>query len=189
MNHNTNDGYLELFIGPMFSGKTSKILEIYKKYKFCNINVLVINYAEDKRYHETNLSTHDKIMIPCVSGLTLSEILTEERVDNHNCILINEGQFFTDLYEQVKYLLNERKKTIYICGLDGDFRREKFGPLLDLIPLCDNVTKLTSICICCKDGTRGIFTHRLSNESEQKVIGASNYIPLCRKCYQEKNKN
>ena len=40
-------GYLELFIGPMFSGKTSKLLELYKKYKLCNIKTTIINYIED----------------------------------------------------------------------------------------------------------------------------------------------
>ena len=68
-------------------------------------------------------------------------------------ILINEGQFFPDLYESVKWLVNEKKKYVTICGLDGDFKRAKFGTLLDLIPLCDNVTKLTSLCVSCKNGT------------------------------------
>ena len=184
----TNSGYLELFIGPMFSGKTSKILELYKQLKFCNITVLVINYAEDKRYHSENLSTHDKIMIPCVSDLLLHNIIENRdiNIDEYDTILINEGQFFPDLFDCVKTLVDEKKKNVYICGLDGDFKREKFGSLLDLIPICDNVTKLTSLCVNCKNGTKAIFTHRISNESEQKVIGSSNYIPLCRKCYFEK---
>jgi len=47
-----NIGYLELIIGPMFSGKTSKLLEVYKQCKLCNINVLVVNYSGDTRYPE-----------------------------------------------------------------------------------------------------------------------------------------
>ena len=61
-----NTGYLELFIGPMFSGKTSKLLEIYKQNIFCNIPIIVINHSADTRYHETRLSTHDNITIPCI---------------------------------------------------------------------------------------------------------------------------
>ena len=33
-----NAGYLEIIIGPMFSGKTSALLDVYKKCKFCNSN-------------------------------------------------------------------------------------------------------------------------------------------------------
>ena len=61
-----NTGYLELIIGPMFSGKTSKILEIYKQCNFCNIPVVIINHSLDKRYHDTMLSSYDKIMAPCL---------------------------------------------------------------------------------------------------------------------------
>jgi thymidine kinase len=74
-------------------------------------------------------------------------------------------------------------KQIYICGLDGDFERKKFGSILDLIPLCDKVTKLTSLCSLCKNGTLGIFSMRLTKEKEQLVVGSENYIPVCRVCY------
>jgi thymidine kinase len=210
-------GYLELIIGPMYSGKTSKLLEIYKQCEFCDINVAVINYAEDVRYHDEMLSTHDKVMIPCVQCTelpTVEECIklveTMSYLDKNNecsdifkkkyttyskisskdtkVILINEGQFFGNLKEFVIEMLYKNKK-IYVSGLDGDFKRDKFGQILDLIPLCDKVTKLTSLCSICKDGTPGIFSLRLSEEEQQKVIGSDNYIPVCRKCYILKSQN
>ena len=95
----------------------------------------------------------------------------------------NEGQFFPDLEEFVEKML-EQKKKIYICGLDGDFERKKFGQILNLIPLCDKVTKLTSLCSLCKNGTPGIFSKRITSEKEQTVVGSDNYIPVCRSCYE-----
>ena len=80
-------------------------------------------------------------------------------------------------------MLDTTKKHIYVCGLDGDSKRNKFGQILDLIPLSDKVTKLTAICGICKDGTPAIFSLRCSKELEQKVIGTDNYIPVCRNCY------
>ena len=47
---NNQTGYLELILGPMFSGKTSRIVNLYKQYTYCNIPVIVINHADDKRY-------------------------------------------------------------------------------------------------------------------------------------------
>jgi len=191
-----NTGYLELIIGPMFSSKTSTLLEIYKQCKFCNIPVSIINHAIDKRYHETMLSSHDKIMAPCFQTNLLNDIWyntectnddTHQSLRNSDVILINEGQFFTDLYEVVSDMLNNNKK-VYVCGLDGDFERKKFGAILDLIPMCDKINKLTSLCSLCRDGTRGIFSMRLTNEREQTVVGSDNYIPVCRKCYSKKEK-
>jgi len=107
------------------------------------------------------------------------------KIATSSVILINEGQFFPDLYDFVNKLLKEDKK-IYVCGLDGDFERKKFGNILDLIPLCDEVRKLKSLCSLCKDGTPGIFSMRLSSEVEQTVVGSDNYIPVCRSCYSKK---
>jgi len=182
---NSSAGYLELILGPMFSGKTSRIVEIYKQCEFCNISVTVINHTIDNRYDDELLSTHDKVKIPCIKTERLSDVWI--KVATSDVILINEGQFFEDLYEVVVEMLKQNKK-IYICGLDGDFERKKFGKILDLIPLCDKVTKLTSLCSLCKNGTPGIFSMRLTHETDQTVVGSDNYIPVCRKCYSNKNR-
>ena len=189
-----NSGYLEIIMGPMFSGKTSKLLEIYKQCVFCNIPVSIINHSLDKRYHDSMISSHDKIMAPCLQAKELKDVWSmddtsismknDDILKKSDIILINEGQFFSDLYEVVIDML-KHKKQIYICGLDGDFERKKFGNILDLIPLCDKITKLSSLCSKCKNGTLGIFSLRLTNEKTQTVIGSENYIPVCRKCYEE----
>jgi thymidine kinase len=206
-----NAGYLEIILGPMYSGKTSRLVEVYNKCKFCNILVSVINHTIDNRYDEELLSTHDKVKIPCIKTERLMDFWLDPKINiledrlsiedrlnilpklkeiwqicRSEVILINEGQFFPDLKEFVDYLLKNEKK-VYICGLDGDFERKKFGQILDLIPLCDKVTKLTSLCSLCKDGTPGIFSMRLTKETEQTVVGSDNYIPVCRKCYENRN--
>jgi thymidine kinase len=179
-------GYLELILGSMFSGKTSYLLEIYKKSIFCNIPIAVINYAGDTRYTlDSMLSTHDNQMIPCILANTIKEAIR----DNHDSIaraetiLINEGQFFPDIEEQVRNLVERSHKRVYICGLDGDFERKPIGKLLQLIPFCDEVIKLKSLCSICRNGTSGIFSFRTTCEMDQVIIGSSNYIPLCRRCY------
>jgi thymidine kinase len=189
MTTNSN-AYLEIILGSMFSGKTSRLVEIYKQCKFCNIPVVVLNHCCDNRYDDELLSTHDKVKIPCIKTNSLFEIWHKYYLDNENdvkkaeVILINEGQFFSDLYEVVDDMLNKGKK-VYVCGLDGDFKRHKFGQMLDLIPICDKVTKLTSLCSICKNGTPGIFSKRITTEKEQTIVGSDNYIPVCRICYEQ----
>ena len=195
-NSQFKSGYLELFIGPMYSGKTSKILEIYEQCKFCNISIAVLNHSDDTRYHESMLSTHDQRMIPCIQTKNIMDVWDYKKIDelyneksaqhlqlrNAEVILINEGQFFDDLFVCVESMIKENKR-VYIAGLDGDFERKKFGQILDLIPLSNMVTKLTSLCSICKDGTPGIFSKRITNEKQQMLIGSANYVPVCRNCY------
>ena len=187
-----NTGYLELFIGPMWSGKTSELVKLHKQYTYCGVPVLAINYKNDTRYAVDKISTHDLINIPCVSGIELSDVsdivneeLTEE-FNNSQIILINEGQFFKDIVLWVKCAVEVYHKRVYICGLDGDFKREMFGDWLLLIPFCDRVTKLHSLCGFCKENY-AIFTHRSSHDIEQELIGTDEYQPLCRRCYNNKN--
>jgi len=178
--------YLELVIGPMFSGKTSRLVEIYRKSVLCDIKVIAINYAEDKRYDEKQISTHDGVKIPCVQvGKMLFEYYDPGGVEGigGEVIIINEGQFFDDLEEWVTKLLDRKEVyKVYVCGLDGDYCQKRFGHILDLVPLCNKVVKLNAICRLCKSD-KGVFTKRLSPETTQEVIGSSDkYIAVCRNC-------
>jgi len=86
-------------------------------------------------------------------------------------------------------LVEELHKRVYICGLDGDFKKNKIGSLLDLIPYCDNVFKLKSLCSECRDGKSGLFSYRITNETDQVVIGVENYKPVCRACFKRLSNN
>jgi thymidine kinase len=83
--------------------------------------------------------------------------------------------------EVVRLLVRDHNKSVYVGGLDGDYKMNKFGQILDLIPLCDKIEKLHAICSMCKKPAP--FTKRLTNETEQTVIGSDNYIPVCRACH------
>ena len=178
MNHVEN-ATLNLIIGCMFSGKTTELLRITKRLSSINQNVLLINYYEDKRYSETEMATHDKTTYPCIFVQDLEKV----NYDDYSVICINEAQFFTGLTTFCKKAL-ACKKTLYVCGLDGDFKREVFGDILKLIPMSDRVEKLTAICAGCKEKP-GIFSKRITRNMEQKDIGSDSYIPLCRRCFNE----
>ena len=192
MNTKLSNGYLEIFIGPMWSGKTSELFKIYKRYNFCDIPVLAINYSADVRdTSKPTITNHDQMNMNCESGMLLSDI---SDIINGNCsdsfikgdiILINECQFFKDAVQWVRCAVETYNKTVYICGLDGDYKREEFNNWLCLVPFCDKITKLHSVCCGCKKRD-AIFTHRTTNESNQLLLGEM-YEPLCRHCYINKN--
>ena len=176
-------GYLEIILGPMFAGKTTELIEIYNKY---TEDVIAINYSDDNRYDDKKLSTHNKIMIDCIQAKFLNDIKNYPDIINKKIILINEGQFFPDLKEFVTEMVEQQNKKVYVCGLDADFQKNKFGNILDLIPICNKVRKLHGKCHDCPNNS--IFSHRITHEDDQIVIGSNNYKPLCRKCYKKLNK-
>ena len=177
-------GSLELIIGPMFSGKTKLLISRYKEItNTTSNNILVINYYKDTRYSSNSIVSHDGESIPAINMSVINNLFYLNNFNNYNYIIINEGQFFPDLKDAVIKLIELYNKNVVICGLDCDYKQEKFGQIWDLIPHADKLIKLQGKCNNCSN--KSLFTHRLTNEVSQELIGTHNYIPVCRKCYND----
>jgi len=167
----------------MFSGKTSSLIKIAKNCKKENLKVIIINYIGDTRYSNSDkITTHDGISMDCKTcGKNLLDILIKSSsVLRADVICINEGQFFDNLVEFCNIYASLGKE-IYVCGLDGDYLKRPFGEILDLIPHCDTVTKLSAECLC---GQPANFTKKLKSTPDLIHIGSYEiYSPVCRKCY------
>jgi thymidine kinase len=186
MTQSLPSGSLQLFVGPMYAGKTSKLIETYEECIDSENRVIVLTHSDEIRYSIDKLSTHDQKKIDCFKYDTITSFINEKADAIKECkvILIDEGQFFKDLLE-ILPLINQLHKHVYVFGLDGDFKRNKFGQILDLIPHCDRIQKLHAKCNVCSN--QAIFSHRTNDSSEQVLIGnESVYQPLCRECYNSK---
>jgi thymidine kinase len=177
---------IKLFLGSMWSAKSSRLIQEYQKWNCIGKPTLVINHRIDDRYGDDEyLYTHDQVRIPCVLANRLSEI-DQKLIDGCEAIFINEGQFFGDLKEKCLEWCEKMDKHIYIVGLDGDRYRQKFGQVLDLIPYADHYEKLLAKCKQCLDGTPACFTYDQGSSAvreEQIRVGSEQYLPLCRKHY------
>lgn len=192
-------------LGPMYAGKTSALM---KKYTECRGKKVIIdfNIGIGEKCFRSVIKNHDGNQLECVKAKQLYDTVDIgavagnfqmshefERYDFKNApdlyeihdlvsfsdhIFINEAQFFPDLY---KFVVEYQRKHIYLYGLDGDFKREPIGDILQLIPYCESVVKLSAKCAC---GESAIYTHRESTEEEQYAPHA-NYVPKCRGCYKK----
>jgi len=186
-------GSLELIGGPMFSGKSSEILRRLLIDVEIGFRVAYINHKADTR-SSGPFSTHNPLYKESLEKKNL-EFLTSEHlsdltkdIQNFDVIGIDEAQFFGDLAKVVPRWVDSLNKKVIVAGLTGDFCRRKFGQLLDLEPMADTYTKLSSCCLPCarskKRKINAIFTHRMTKTGTQvKVGGAESYIPVCRECY------
>ena len=176
---------ITLIIGSMYAGKSTTLLTYEKKFKACNKNYILINHSFDKRYsNEAKISTHDGIK---GEGKTLTcqklvdiEIEYLESLEEADCFIIDEAQFFNDIdifCDKWAYL----GKNIVVAGLSGDFKQEEFKSISKLIPLADKIIHIVSNCSVC--GSDAPFTKRLSSQQDEIVIGGSElYEPRCRQC-------
>ena len=171
---------LKLILGCMYSGKTTEIIRIVNSLKHINEIPIIIKPKIDNRYSVDKISTHNKQEHNCLTLNSLDDLVNI----NENYIIIEEAQFFTNLYDFVLKQVDEYNKNVIVVGLDGDSDRKNFGDIHKLLPICDHIVKLKAYCSICKDGTIGIFSKRISNKKDQILVGSEgDYIAVCRKCY------
>ncbi|BFU24901.1 thymidine kinase domain containing protein [Entamoeba histolytica HM-1:IMSS-B] len=176
----TYDGSIQLIIGPMFSGKTTELIRLIKRFRYSKKTTVVIKYSKDTRYgSEDEAISHDKESWKAIPTMKLMPVL--ETALNYEVIGIDEGQFFPDLIEFSEACASYGRLVI-IAALDGTFQRKPFGQITDLIPLCESVKKLSAVCVNC--GKKAAFSLRTSSEESIEVIGGvDKYCAVCRKCF------
>ena len=180
---------ITLIYGPMFSGKTTKLIEIYREMLGKHKNCVAINYELDTRYGKNKIISHDGLVIDCYSIINLDDFIknsaTKDVIASADYIFINEAQFFEAIHESVLYLSETLKKNVVLCGLDLDYKRTRFGTMMELLSKATNVFKMTGKCAKCNGVS--CYSHRISNSYFQILIGTTQYIPLCETCYIREN--
>lgn len=193
--------HLKIILGCMFSSKTSTILSEINRFKHITDRYLVINSILDKQRQSNQdqdsiIETHDKHFSDAILLHELKELKTNEeykkKYDYADIILIDEGQFYKDLYDFIRAeLFREDNKKVYIvAGLASDYKMESIGDMIKLIPMADTIQKLYAYCVYCKDTTLASFTSKLIKDDSQILVGNSNiYVPTCRKHFLSLLKN
>lgn len=180
---------IDIITGPMYCGKTTALIRKLIIYHELDMKVLYINSNKDNR-SEDSFSTHNCTIgqIPFENKKVSS--LVECDVSKYDVIGIDEAQLFSNLKSTVLEWAEKLNKIVIVAGLNGDFQRNAFGELIELLPFCDNITKLSPFCTECKnrrnDIRPAIFTKRKNSDKNVILIGGKNiYTPVCRKCFLE----
>ena len=151
--------------------------------------MMAVNHISDTRYNNhsdtpTRITSHNLDTETAISTEHLMSLTDTDVYANSQVVFIEEGQFFKDLYAFVKKAVDDDKKHVVVCGLDGDFKREPIGQILSLVPIADKVDRFQALCAICKNGKSAAFSKRLNSNTEQELVGGqADYIPVCRYHY------
>ena len=89
---------------------------------------------------------------------------------------IDEGQFFDDIVEFSEKAAN-LGKIVIMSALNGTFEKKGWNNILELIPLCEKIKKLSAICKICASNANFTFRETVGNELIA-IGGADMYMPL-----------
>ena len=189
-------GRIELIFGPMFSGKTTKLLDRLHYYQTEHKHSCVlIKFDPSKEEnsdlysfealsfgHDDYVETHDGMKHKAISTYYLSDLDHALILNRMHAIFLDEAQFFPDVCEFARSHADSGK-IVVLAALDADYRREPFD-IVQLVPHAECVEKLRKLCSDCKESRYGSFSKRMVSETKQMLLGGDEtYITLCRKCY------
>jgi len=169
-------GKLTLILGPMFSGKSSMLLNEIDKATIAKIPCCIVKPITDTR----KFFTHSKLSSSC--DLFNVDDLKDVPAGNYNVICIDEGQFFKTLRHSVQWA--DSGKRVFISALNGDRHQKEWSATQEMIPLVDEIIFIKAVCSKC-GSYEASFSYKVNDTSTSQVdIGGSDesFIALCREC-------
>jgi len=177
-----NMGWIEVIVGPMFSGKSEELIRRLRRAEYGKQRVQIFKPVIDQRYSKNGIVSHSGLEIASELISTGSEIL--DRVAPRTEVVgIDEAQFLGDSILDACSRLADLGKRVIVTGLDTDFMGRPFEPMPRLLAVAEEITKLLAICMRC--GNPAVHTQRLVASEELIVVGATGmYEARCRRCFE-----
>lgn len=184
---NKNHGWIEVVVGPMYSGKSEELIRRVRRAKIAKLNIQVFKHSVDNRYSKEDVVSHCGEKVEAIPVKNTEEIL-ENLCKDTKVVAIDEVQFFEEEIVDVIEKLAARGIRVICAGLDMDFKGEPFGPIPRLLAIAEKVDKISAICVVC--GNPATRTQRLINgrparyDDEVVLVGAHEaYEARCRNCH------
>ena len=182
---------LEIYVGPMFSGKTTKLIHMYIANKHSNKIIIDYDLQEKKGKVEVgNIINHNQYELSgAYKACAFRDLKNEDAFDSNQeyrdfltakHIYINECQFFPDLKDFVMSRLNTNAN-VYLYGLNGDYKQQQFGQTFELIPYCSHIETIKGMCKTCN--SHAIVSYRTVQNTDLYLTDSTCYIPLCLQCF------
>jgi thymidine kinase len=160
-------GWIEVICGCMFSGKTEELIRRLNRATIARQKVEIFKPVIDKRYHHTEIVSHNENAIRSTPVNFASDILL--LAGDCDVVGIDEAQFFDEALVEVCNNLANNGKRVIVAGLDMDYEGKPFGAMPNLLAVAEFVTKVHAICA--ETGELASFSFRLIENDAQVMLG------------------
>ena len=179
--HQPNQGWIEVIVGSMFSGKSEELIRRLRRAQIARQKVQIFKPALDTRYADDAIVSHSEMRISS-RAVVSSRALLDLVEDDTEVVGIDEGQFFDANLPAACTALANRGKRVIVAGLDQDYLGRPFEPMPQLLAIAEDITKTRAICVVCGDPAN--HTQRLVASSDRVLVGATGlYEARCRHCF------
>ena len=166
-------GSITLYIGPTKAGKTTELLRLYYCHLTKEDDIAIVLHSSVANESFT------KDTMKVIQTSRLEDIVTCTLFQKSNVILIDNLQLFADSFI-LNILANKMDKKFICAALDNDYQRTPFDNIIDIMPKCEYVYKLTALCSQLKDTTPAIFSMKSGDKYLpvlDKLLENQDYVP------------
>ena len=169
---------LKIFTGPMFGGKTTRMLAALERYQYQHRSTMLFKASIDKRYSEEKVVTHKGQEHTSVLVSSGAEIL--EKGLFADVVAVDELFMIPGSAAALIALLGKGKtvlaSTLQLSSEPAGYK--PFEEVKDLMPWATSIEVCPAVCAHCDRDA--YYTQRIGNQPKQILVGgAESYQPVC----------
>jgi len=194
-------GSVTMFLGPMFSLKTGRLLIELDRCGFNHrTSVLLYKFAGDNRDGDDCVKSRSGLQRKVNARVRTGEeiwddiersLLTTSCIKSFVAIGVDEGQFITGLDFLAKKVLDHSEEypeltmNLFVSALDSTFEGKMWPEIVNVIPFSTSIEKCLSVCAFCQEKDANL-TKRTVVSDELILIGSEeSYLAACYSCFRK----
>ena len=183
-----NNPEFVIFTGPMFGGKTTKLLSAIERYKYQNREIYTFKPKIDSRYVPNHIVTHwgGKIKASQIeNGLDIKYVL--EKVEKKNIVIAVDEAFMIPGAGECLIDFFKNGSTVLVSTLQLASTGGPYEEIQKMLPWATKIEICPAVCTTC--GVDAFYTSKTGGkpETEIEVGGSDLYEPRCWQHYDKIN--
>lgn len=180
MTNLVNNPFFNVYIGPMFGSKTTRLLSDIDRFKYKQKKIIAFKPKIDQRYSKQQICSHSgaKYDAICISsGCEIYDYILNNKYD----IIAVDEAFMIKCIDEVLIDLYEKKYSIIVSSIQLSGENKPFENIKNILPWATKIEICPAVCTQCDNDaffTKALFD--MSNiESSIKIGNSDIYEPRC----------
>lgn len=166
-----------IFTGPMFGGKTSRMLSLLERARYQNRKIILYKPEKDDRYSNNEVTSHNGISWESKNITKGSDIYDDLKNEpySYDIIAVDEA-FMIKGVSDVLINLFKRGYTVYVSSIQLSAKQKPFKEIQKIMPWATKIEVCPAVCPF--TGLDAYYTLAKTKTPNIQVGGSNNYYPV-----------
>lgn len=169
------------FIGPMFGGKSSALLQALDRYQYQKKSVFVFKPVIDDRYDgKESIITHCGMSFPATPIEKGDDIMSFIAANDKkpDVVAVDEAFLIPGVAKTLIWLFRNVGIDVIVSSLNLSAMGRPFDEIQEMLPWATCIKQCSAICTICRRDAKYTYK-KISHENEIEIGGSELYEPRC----------